>query len=462
MEKSPSAILIVGFGCIGQALLPLIIREFSLRPNQIQIIAADATGKAVADIFKVQLEVSPLMPINLESMLKDRLHRDDLLINLSVEVSSLALITWCKQAGVLYLDTCVEPWPGGYSNTENFAETTNYALREQALHLAERGAPTAVIAHGANPGLVTHFAKAGLRELAKLRGISPQLSSAETAAAIGVKVIQIAERDTQRGTCLIPEEDFVNTWSVSGFLAEALQCAEAGWGTHEQSLPPHGVHHDFGERSAIFMLAHGIDVRVKSWVPSMGEQNSYLIPHHEAASLASFLTVSSGRYASPVYRPTVYYAYTPSPATCQSIQSWKARGRQALKHGYFLRDELEDGFDELGVLFIGEWGAYWYGSTLSLGEARQIAPFNSATSMQVVAGILGALAWMKNHPNEGVVEAEDMNSEQVLDAATPFLGEICGFQTSWQPAANSDLQFNDFLVSSMPMEMTKRLEEYIN
>jgi homospermidine synthase len=57
------------------------------------------------------------------------------------------------------------------------------------------------------------------------------------------------------------------------------------------------------------MLAHGVDVRVKSWIPSMGEQNSYLIPHHEAASLASFLTVPSGRSASPVYRPTVYYAY---------------------------------------------------------------------------------------------------------------------------------------------------------
>lgn len=46
------------------------------------------------------------------------------------------------------------------------------------------------------------------------------------------------------------------------------------------------------------------------------------------------------------------------------------------------------GVDALGVLLMGRpLNAYWYGSILSVDEARQIAPFNSAASLQVAAGV---------------------------------------------------------------------------
>ena len=36
----------------------------------------------------------------------------------------------------MYLDTCIEPWPGGYTDpTVPLARRTNYALREEALAL---------------------------------------------------------------------------------------------------------------------------------------------------------------------------------------------------------------------------------------------------------------------------------------------------------------------------------------
>lgn len=58
------------------------------------------------------------------------------------------LIRWCQAHGVLYLDTCIEPWAGGYAAAD--ASTTNYALRRAALALHRLGAPTALVAHGAN------------------------------------------------------------------------------------------------------------------------------------------------------------------------------------------------------------------------------------------------------------------------------------------------------------------------
>jgi hypothetical protein len=42
------------------------------------------------------------------------------------------------------------------------------------------------------------------------------------------------------------------------------------------------------------------------------------------------------------------------------------------------------GMDELGVLIAGHSkNAYWYGSQLTIEEARRVAPHNNATSLQV-------------------------------------------------------------------------------
>lgn len=465
----PERVLFVGFGCIGQALLPLLLREFSLRPAQVRLLAADAQGMAVARQYGVSLDVAPLTPENLASSLNAQLDAGDWLIHLSVDVSSVALIQWCQAHGVLYLDTCVEPWPGGYDHARHSRDATNYALRQQALQWHQPGAPTAVIAHGANPGLITHLANAGLAALAKARGIDAAPTSAATARALGVKVVQIAERDSQWSLPgSVPSDVFVNTWSVPGFLSEAQQPAELGWGTHERTLPTDGMRHPDADASALYLRRPGIDTIVKSWVPSAGEQAAYLIAHHEATSLAAHLTVPAPAdkpSARPAYRPTVYYAYQPAPATVRSIARWNALARRPPERTAFLRDSLLGGDDELGVLFIGDWGAFWYGSTLSLGEARALAPHCSATSLQVVAGMLGALRWMQRHPAAGVVEAETMDSDLVLSVAMPYLGDVNGVLTDWMPsphASHASLQFADFLVEDASMDIGKPLEESVS
>ena len=101
-------------------------------------------------------------------MLEPRVGAGDFLLNVSVDVSSLALIEFCQARGALYLDTCIEPWPGGYTDPNlPPSARSNYALRESALDLRRRtpDGPTAVITHGANPGLVSHFVKQALVDL---------------------------------------------------------------------------------------------------------------------------------------------------------------------------------------------------------------------------------------------------------------------------------------------------------
>ena len=88
---------------------------------------------------------------------------------------SMDLVKYCRDNDILYLDTCIEPWAGYYTDSTIPPERrSNYALRQSVLDLrAELGTPgpTAIMAHGANPGLVNHFVKN--RDIAALNPADP-------------------------------------------------------------------------------------------------------------------------------------------------------------------------------------------------------------------------------------------------------------------------------------------------
>src|SRR6204780_6025850 len=237
----PGRIVLVGFGSLAQGGLPLILRHLGLPAERVSVVTADELGQEEAARFGVKFIKQRLTRENFRRTLDPVLGRGDFLLNVSVDVSSIALIRYCWEKGAMYLDTCTEPWRGGYTDpTIPAAKRTNYALREEALALrtGNARAPTAVLTHGANPGLVSHLAKQALLNIAQDTGLqSAEPASrgawAELAQRVGVKVIHIAERDTQVSS--IPKEpnEFVNTWSVDGFVSEGSQPAELGWGTHE-------------------------------------------------------------------------------------------------------------------------------------------------------------------------------------------------------------------------------------
>jgi homospermidine synthase len=90
--------------------------------------------------------------------------------------------------------------------------------------------------------------------------------------------------------------------------------------------------------------------------------------------------------------------------------------------------------DELGVLLRGNRkGVYWYGSRLTIDEARRLAPHNSATSLQVVAGVLAGMVYALRNPHVGVIEPDNIDYESVLEMATPYLGEMAGVYGAWTP-----------------------------
>ena len=112
----PGRILLVGFGSIGQGILPLILRHIGVPPERVTIVTADERGRAVAAEFGVKLICETLTRQSFRRVLNPLLGRGDFLLNVSVDVSSTALIKLCWEKGAMYLDTCIEPWPGGYTD----------------------------------------------------------------------------------------------------------------------------------------------------------------------------------------------------------------------------------------------------------------------------------------------------------------------------------------------------------
>jgi homospermidine synthase len=451
-------LVMLGFGCIGQGVLPLLLRHIGMPAHQILIVSPEGSDTARAVELGVPCLGATLRPDNFRSVLGPRLAPGDFLLNLSVNVSSFSLVGWCQSIGVLYLDTCIEPWSGGYSDSEiPVAMRTNYALREAVLGLrTATGGPTAVLTHGANPGLVSHLLKQGLLNIAQHAGLGAlrpdsRAAWAQLAAQLKVSVVHIAERDTQVGQVRKRPDEFVNTWSVEAFIDEGCQPAELGWGTHEKFFPSDGVRHSMGSGASIFLNRAGASTRVRTWTPLAGPILGFLITHAESISIADYLTLRER--GAVRYRPTVHYAYHPCDDAVLSLHELQARNWKPQTQERVLKEEITSGVDELGVLLMGPaTGAYWYGSQLSTQEARTLCPDNSATSLQVTAAVMAGVVWAIKNPARGLVEPDDMPFDEILELCRPYLGNLVGVHTHWTPLAQRSALFEEDLDTSDPWQ----------
>ena len=451
-------LVIIGFGSIGQGVLPLILRHIDLDPSRITIITAEERGHDVAREYGIKFVIDPLTRENYRSILRPVLGRGDFLLNVSVDVSSLALMEFCREVGALYQDTCIEPWAGGYTdNSVPPSLRTNYALREKALELRGDGVgPTAVMTHGANPGLVSHFVKQALLNIAEDTGVNTAKPASrrewgELMEKLGVKTIHIAERDTQVANQHKKVDEFVNTWSIEGFVGEGCQPAELGWGSHEKELPFDGKRHNFGCGSAIYLERPGASVRVRTWAPTEGPFHGFLITHGESISISDYYTLRENDKVR--FRPTTHYAYHPCDDAVVSLHELAGKNWQMQAEQRLMMDEIVSGMDELGVLVMGhKKGAYWYGSQVSVGEARRLCPHNNGTSMQVTATVLAGMIYAIERPNEGIIEPDEMDFERVLEIATPYLGNVVGVYTDWTPLDQRGQLFPENLDQSDPWQ----------
>jgi homospermidine synthase len=459
MTARPDRVLVLGCGSVAQCVLPLLVRDLGIEPARIRVVDFVDNRARIADLVAagVTYEQDRVTPENIDAFLADRVGAGDLLLDLAWNIDNPTILQWCRDHGVRYLNTSVEVWdPYVDLATTPPLDRTLYVrhldLRRLKASWGDDRGPTAVVEHGANPGLVSHFTKQALGEIAA-RMLSDGLAGANATALeealgdgayhrlawlTGTKVIHIAERDTQITDRPKEVDEFANTWSVEGFYEEGLAPAELGWGTHEKRLPPHAyVHSNDGPRNQICIARPGMETWVRSWVPA-GETRGMVIRHGEAFTITDHLTVWRDDVVdgTALYRPTVHYAYCPSDVAILSVHELRMRNWVMQPKQRILNDEVLSGRDELGVLLMGHpYKAWWTGSLLSIEEARAVVEHQNATTLQVAGSIIGAVSWMIDNPNAGLCVPDDLPWETVLNVSKRYLGTFHSGPSDWDPVS---------------------------
>jgi homospermidine synthase len=448
----PGRILVIGLGSVSRCTLPLLFAHVDAAPSQYTVIdfADVATDARWVQDHGAAFVPEKVTEDNYGELLGRHAGPGDVIVDLAWNIGTTDLLDWCRAHGVRYVNASLEVWdPYGGIGSEAPTERTLYArhmaLRDMIAGWGDNDGPTAVLDHGANPGLVSHFVKAALADIAGRwlaeTGPGPGRDTVDAALSgrawgplareLGVQVIHISERDTQISTVPKRENEFVNTWSVEGFFEEGIAPAEMGWGTHEKYLPRGAQIHRRGPRNQICLAHPGCRTWVRSWVPC-GEIVGMVIRHGEAFSISEALTVWEGDAA--VYRPTVHYAYCPCDAAIASLHELHMRRDDLQPDQRIMNDDIVEGRDELGCLLMGHpFTSWWIGSLLDIHEARQLVPHQNATTLQVAASVLAAVLWLLDNPSRGVCLPDDLPHEEILGYAKPYLGPFVSAASDWTP-----------------------------
>ena len=440
-------VLVLGAGSVSQCVLPLLI-EHLVDAKQITIIdmrdnRERVKGAITAGATYVQ---DQLTRENMDQFLSKYLTAGDFLLDLAWNIDANEIIEWAHDHGVIYLNTSVEEWdPYSAGAARNPTERTLYwrhmKLRKLTNTWGGKGA-TAIVEHGANPGLVSHLTKKALFDIATQAikdgkdgaGVKEAYESENfpsLAHKLGVKVIHVAERDTQITDKPKQVNEFVNTWSVEGFYEEGIAPAELGWGTHEKTLPINAYQHPDGPKNQICIAQPGAKTWVRSWVPNM-ETTGMVIRHGEAFTISDHLTVWDKDKA--VYRPTVHYAYCPTDAAVASMHELEMRQWDLTTNQRIMNEEIIDGDDRLGVLLMGHtYKSWWTGSLLNIHDSRKLIPKQSATTVQVASAVYAAVAWAMANPNAGYRVPDDLPWREVLAFAEKYWGGYHSAAADWDP-----------------------------
>ena len=214
----PRRVLVLGCGSISQCAVPLLLDGLRLDPSSITIVDFVDNRARVTDAIRrgVAYQQDRLTRDNMDAFLSSRVSAGDMILDLAWDIKTSEILSWCRDHGVRYLNTSVELWDPYTGMAESHPlDRTLYVrhqeIRKMVASWGDNRGPSAVVEHGANPGLVSHFTKQALTEIAtrvlrdgragsRQSAIESALAEgrfAELAMLSGTRVIHVSERDTQ-------------------------------------------------------------------------------------------------------------------------------------------------------------------------------------------------------------------------------------------------------------------------
>jgi homospermidine synthase len=467
-----------GFGAVGKSFYENIAKEicfdeykyFVITRNKDEYEAYINLGGIASNFI-----VAEITRENYQSVFSQYLGKGDLLVDFADSVGTKDFCEWCAENNIMYINTGETDWPDHwysiFSENEKKAALKNVYNKQKDKNLYP-----IVLQHGNNPGLVSHFVKAGISYIInsqfkkdkRLKHLLKENRYNEAARLLGVKMIHVNDADLQEVKGDYKEDVLISPWCIDSFWFEMLSEATFNVGTHEQI--------DYKEESNLYDSKKGYfefkqlaaDKKCHTYYPG-GAFDGFMVPHEETITIAKSLEVKEGDKV--IYRPSVMFLYSPckyardylekakvneypnpdldKPMDCENVDGKSIiRGRVYPKNWEILYPEkIESGTEYVGVLILGDrFKPVWVGNRIErtfLEKDKKKSFWQTPTITPVAMSALACVCWMlKNKDKGGIYFPDDiMDYQYILKIAEKYISKTI-YQTFTKEEIENSLQVN--------------------
>ena len=459
MTKLPlhnKKILFVGYGAVAKAVWNHFDLYFTYDPDRVYAVDQFKTAFVGPRVSDLNTHVLHISADTFDPLLKTLgFVEGDIVIDLTYDSCSYFFIRRCLELGIHYMNTSIEDKSDVFHGSSIDAQQKRVAeiMVECRSRIPIRS--NVLTECGQNPGLIQHYV---FHALDRMRRLTHPMSGSdyrpstmiETLKAFQVGSMLFSEIDDQVAATPPSPLVFTNTWSVSGFLTEALDPTELVRGRQNPWIQPPIEHQDLHalrmelyqphqseEYEVMFLHEKGINVTLPSIVPLWTTEGlqyvafrGKLIHHGEMFELARYF----GDHA-----PFMTYVYQNNPYMDASLAQFMQQYPYSTVHDVLMYANQPQTFrvldqgtgavvgqDSIGVtLFCGQDKVeriFWCGSLFRDTDAHH--PYFTPTTVQVAAGVLSGLSYILEEKNQarGWIQSSDMDTEYILDKAVALLG----------------------------------------
>ena len=478
-----------GFGAVGKSFYEKVRKEINFNENKYYVITTNKEeftayvnlGGMVANFI-----VAEIAKDNFEQVFSKYLNEGDLLIDFADTVGTKDICKWCAEKNIMYINTGEADWP------ENWYSIFNENLKKQEIkayyqNINEKNKYPIVLQHGNNPGLVSHFVKAGLEYIVnnqykknkEIKELIKHNKFNEVAQKIGLKMIHVNDIDLQKINETYNKDTLYNTWCVDSFFFEMLSEATFDIGTDEKITYTDDCKLLDNVNGFLEFKNLAIDKKCKTIYPN-GKFNGFLVPHEETITIAKSLEVRQNN--KTIYRPSVMFIYSPCEYARKYFETAKigeyvdskvpkqlddeSKDEEIIVRGYkypknatiVYKENIESGTEYVGVLLLGNnFNPVWVGNRIEipyLYKHEKDSYWQTPTITPVAMSALSAVCWMiKNKEKGGIYFPEDIpDYKYIIKTAEKYISKTIYKTFARQDVENTlqidlnKLQGKDFFV----------------
>ncbi|MCL2057498.1 MAG: saccharopine dehydrogenase NADP-binding domain-containing protein [Oscillospiraceae bacterium] len=460
MIKFDGRIVQFGFGAVGKSFYEKVSKEISFDENayfvitkyKAEFIAYINLGGMVANFIACEVSKD-----NFRTVFGKYLKSGDLLLDFADTVGTKDICDWCAENNIMYLNTGDADWPEFWLNIFEQNKILNNIIKKHHDNYSTNKHPV-VLQHGNNPGLVSHFVKAGieyivdtqLKKEKQLKALINQNKFNEAAYMLGIKMIHVNDIDLQLINNNGNTGTLFNTWCIDSFFFEMLSEATIIIGNHENI--------DFEDECKYVDFLHGFiefkklsaEKKCRTYYPN-GVFEGFLVPHDETVTIAKSLEVK--RDGKLIYRPSVMFVYSPCHLATEYLRKAKVNeypkpnpakpldcdnvNGQTIIRGYIYpklaeivyQEKIASGTEYVGVLLMGEkFKPVWVGNRVEpsfLYRYPKSSYWQTPTITPVAMSALAAVCWMiKNKERRGIYFPDEIvDYKYVLKIAEKYISK---------------------------------------